>query len=380
MALSATPKVAELVVNTCIPHREAIKPAGLLQPRAPLQALLLEQAIVLEAWDTRQEKQTDALKHLLSELLRKVPEQVNLARTDSPSHRRGTACSEDGVSCGASSSEVSTAPGSPPTISMCQQHADNQQAQLPCRASSVPMDMLPGMPARLLGLRLGRLIGRGSFGRVYRGSWEGRPVAVKVMCHEGSAGDRLNTLHESLVAQQMKHTNVIATYRVHTVERPAGQEVWGLYRSASLGQTVRQWPLSRQPVVPFLPSEGCLMGQGYSLPAGRCLRAASRKMEGAAVAARSGNATSLAAAVSAAAAGALTLGKNCDAALMSPFYDTIEKLAYGCREAAMQPMTRIARHMSLDPAGCKRESVKTWWRSLSFGDSCHKGRRLPDVR
>ncbi len=31
------------------------------------------------------------------------------------------------------------------------------------------MDMLPGMPARLPGLRLGRLIGRGSFGRVYRG-------------------------------------------------------------------------------------------------------------------------------------------------------------------------------------------------------------------
>lgn len=52
---------------------------------------------------------------------------------------------------------------------MCQQHADNQQAQLPYHASSVPMDMLPGMPARLPGLRLGRLIGRGSFGRVYRG-------------------------------------------------------------------------------------------------------------------------------------------------------------------------------------------------------------------
>ncbi len=41
------------------------------------------------------------------------------------------------------------------------------------------------------------------------GSWEGRPVAVKVMCHEGSATDRLNGLHESLVAQQMKHNNVV---------------------------------------------------------------------------------------------------------------------------------------------------------------------------
>ncbi len=169
----------------------------------------------------------------------------------------------------------------------------------------------------------------------------------------------------------------IATYRVHTVERPAGEEEWGLYRSASLGQTVRQWPLSGQPVVPFLPCEGCSMGQGYSLPAGRCLRAASQKMEGAAKAACSGNATTLAAAVAAAADGVLTSGKTCDAALMSPFDDTSIKVAAGCREATMQPLTRISRHMSLDPAGCKRDSVKTWWRSLSFDDPGASSSSLP---
>lgn len=56
---------------------------------------------------------------------------------------------------------------SPSIVSMCQQHADTQPAQLQYRASSVPM---PGIPARLPSLHLGRFIGRGSFGRVYRGT------------------------------------------------------------------------------------------------------------------------------------------------------------------------------------------------------------------
>lgn len=36
-------------------------------------------------------------------------------------------------------------------------------------------------------------------------------MAVKVMCHEGSTANRLNALHEALVAQQVKHKNVVIT-------------------------------------------------------------------------------------------------------------------------------------------------------------------------
>lgn len=41
------------------------------------------------------------------------------------------------------------------------------------------------------------------------GWWEGMQVAVKVMCHEGSTADRLNALHESLVAAHVEHDNVV---------------------------------------------------------------------------------------------------------------------------------------------------------------------------
>lgn len=107
------------------------------------------------------------------------------------------------------------------------------------------------------------------------------------------------------------------------------------------------------------------MGDGYCLPAGSCLRAASQKLHGAAAAARSGTAAPLAASVSAAAHGALTFGETGDVALMSPFDVTFKRVASGCREASAQP---LARHMSLEPAGCSRECIKTGWRSLSFGN------------
>ncbi len=40
-------------------------------------------------------------------------------------------------------------------------------------------------------LDLGPLLGKGSFGRVYRGHWEGNPVAVKVR----SLGFRVRAAH-----------------------------------------------------------------------------------------------------------------------------------------------------------------------------------------
>ena len=45
--------------------------------------------------------------------------------------------------------------------------------------------MVPGRQEPFEGVVLGPLLGKGSFGRVYRALWNGRPVAVKA-CIPGS--------------------------------------------------------------------------------------------------------------------------------------------------------------------------------------------------
>ncbi|CAL8465124.1 g4659 [Coccomyxa elongata] len=79
-------------------------------------------------------------------------------------------------------------------------------------------DLLQRRSAELGGLELEELIGRGSFGRVYRAIWRGGTVAVKVLSHEGSRTAKLNALHESLVSAHVHHPNVVTTYQIHTVQ------------------------------------------------------------------------------------------------------------------------------------------------------------------
>ncbi|CAK0758375.1 hypothetical protein CVIRNUC_002615 [Coccomyxa viridis] len=78
-------------------------------------------------------------------------------------------------------------------------------------------DLLQQRSSEFGGLVLEEFIGQGSFGRVYKGSWRGGTVAVKVLCHEGSRTAKLNALHESVVCAHVQHPNVIVTYKIHTV-------------------------------------------------------------------------------------------------------------------------------------------------------------------
>jgi serine/threonine protein kinase len=72
-------------------------------------------------------------------------------------------------------------------------------------------------------LKLGPLLGRGSYGRVHRARWKSAIVAVKIIEHHGdgskvsSGGKRINVGREGLLSTTMSHPNVVQTYHISTM-------------------------------------------------------------------------------------------------------------------------------------------------------------------
>lgn len=60
-------------------------------------------------------------------------------------------------------------------------------------------------------LQIGPLLGRGSYGRVYKGRWHGAMVAVKVIdampAEDGSS--QTDSARESILAASVSHPNVV---------------------------------------------------------------------------------------------------------------------------------------------------------------------------
>lgn len=80
-------------------------------------------------------------------------------------------------------------------------------------------------------VELGELIGSGSFGQVYRGTYQGSTVAVKVInwnaLPEGSGRKcRSNPEHEASVGERFKHPLLVRTYKHETVSRGERNETW----------------------------------------------------------------------------------------------------------------------------------------------------------
>ncbi|WIA11808.1 hypothetical protein OEZ85_011900 [Tetradesmus obliquus] len=105
--------------------------------------------------------------------------------------------------------------------------------------------------AVLKDLRIGPLLGRGSYGRVYKGRWNGVSVAVKIIEHSerspgtaSSGGKRISIVRESLLATQMSHPNIVQSYHISTMtvsERNALAKGW-LGAEASTSAAPKQSP------------------------------------------------------------------------------------------------------------------------------------------
>ena len=121
---------------------------------------------------------------------------------------------------------------------------------------SVP-SITKAMPTAFTDVRLGPLIGRGAYGRVYRGSWNGNTVAVKVMetserlaspeDPHGRPAEEMDGqeetqgqtrgLFEAILSSSLSHPNVAHTYQyaVRPISRPnPGTAVLGGNRRGSM--------------------------------------------------------------------------------------------------------------------------------------------------
>ncbi|KAG2437367.1 hypothetical protein HXX76_006022 [Chlamydomonas incerta] len=61
-------------------------------------------------------------------------------------------------------------------------------------------------------IKLEGVIGSGSFGTVYKGTWQGLPVAIKTVVFTASQDSRRRALSEAALCQSISHQNIIATY------------------------------------------------------------------------------------------------------------------------------------------------------------------------
>eukprot|EP00879_Flechtneria_rotunda_P009419 GHRR01009861.1.p1 GENE.GHRR01009861.1~~GHRR01009861.1.p1 ORF type:complete len:626 (+),score=158.82 GHRR01009861.1:171-2048(+) len=96
-------------------------------------------------------------------------------------------------------------------------------------------------------IKLGPLLGKGAFGRVYRGTWNGKMVAVKVIEYTQQQNEGGGLL-EGLLSEQVQHPHVVRTFKHITRPLPMANsdddlsmDTNGLPSSCSREQMMETW-------------------------------------------------------------------------------------------------------------------------------------------
>ncbi|KAF8061385.1 Acad10 [Scenedesmus sp. PABB004] len=92
-------------------------------------------------------------------------------------------------------------------------------------------------------VHFGKLLGSGSFGRVYRARWADREVAVKVIEHAGSADEAVKT--ETALLLAFNHPNIVRAFHVATYVDRGGGTLEGLPDGAARPAPADQPPSPR---------------------------------------------------------------------------------------------------------------------------------------
>jgi hypothetical protein len=111
-------------------------------------------------------------------------------------------------------------------------------SKMVCRSADTPSPLSPlgtfkrPAPTIFTDVRLGPMVGRGAYGRVYRGTWNGNTVAVKVIETEDTVGPdeaievvlEKRGFFEAVLASNISHPNIVSTY--HYATRPVAANQW----------------------------------------------------------------------------------------------------------------------------------------------------------
>ncbi|KAK9810348.1 hypothetical protein WJX72_009180 [[Myrmecia] bisecta] len=108
----------------------------------------------------------------------------------------------------------------------------------------LPPNQFPTKSAPFEDVRLGPLLGKGSFGAVYYGTWNGAQVAVKVIEHRSSTDEYRATDEalEAMLGLKMMHPNIVRTFKYATKERQQSLHSSNGMRSRSLEDSLSLSP------------------------------------------------------------------------------------------------------------------------------------------